>query len=53
MVGKTPNLFEDAMIAAIARVHQCTVATRNSKDFLSFRVPLFNPFHYERVEFEG
>lgn len=32
------------MIAAIAKVHQLTVATRNVADFTRFAVPLFNPF---------
>ena len=35
---------EDAMIAAIAKVHQLTVVTRNVDDFSHFEVPLLNPF---------
>ena len=35
---------EDAMIAAIAKVHQLTVVTRNVDDFSRFEVPLLNPF---------
>ena len=35
---------EDAMIAAIAKVHQLTVVTRNVTDFHRFEVPLLNPF---------
>lgn len=38
------TLYEDAMIAAIARVHQLTVVTRNTADFASFGVTLLNPF---------
>lgn len=38
-----PNL-EDAMIAAIARVHGLCVVTRNEKDFTRFGVALLNPF---------
>ena len=38
------TLNEDAMIAAIARVHRLTVVTRNTGDFRSFGVPLLNPF---------
>jgi predicted nucleic acid-binding protein len=38
------NLYEDAMIAATARVHSLTVVTRNVADFKSFGVELFNPF---------
>lgn len=38
------TLYEDAMIAAIAKVHQLTVVTRNVSDFAHFDVTLFNPF---------
>ncbi|MES2919304.1 MAG: type II toxin-antitoxin system VapC family toxin [Pseudomonadota bacterium] len=38
--------YEDAMIAAIARVHQLTVVTRNTADFASLGVTLLNPFKY-------
>lgn len=38
-----PNI-EDAMIAATARFHGLTVATRNVKDFKLFDVPVVNPF---------
>ncbi len=34
----------DAMIAATARVHGLTVATRNEKDFKHFAVTVVNPF---------
>ena len=44
MEGKSRILIEDAMIAATARVHNLTVATRNVKDFEIFSVPIFNPF---------
>ncbi len=36
----------DAMIAAVARVHGLTVATRNVKDFARFGIPVENPFAY-------
>lgn len=42
--GKSLDLLEDAMIAAIARVHNLTVATRNTRDFVLFDVPLVDPF---------
>ena len=42
--GKPDQLLEDAMIAATARVHELTVATRNEKDFARFPVDLINPF---------
>lgn len=45
LMAGTPNqLMEDAMIAATARVHGLTVATRNEADFKPLDVPIFNPF---------
>lgn len=44
MEGKSDYLLEDAMIAAAARVHAPTVATRNQNDFALFAVKLINPF---------
>ena len=38
------TLYEDAMIAATAKVHKLTVVTRNVKDFKPFGVNLVNPF---------
>ena len=38
------TLYEDAMIAATAKVHHLTVATRNIADFQGFGVNLVNPF---------
>jgi predicted nucleic acid-binding protein len=38
------TLYEDAMIAATAIVHDCTVVTRNVADFRRFGIPLVNPF---------
>lgn len=38
------TLYEDAMIAATAKVHRLTVVTRNTSDFKEFGVPLLNPF---------
>lgn len=34
----------DMLIAASARIHDCTIVTRNEKDFLGANVPIFNPF---------
>lgn len=44
MHGKSDTLYEDAMIAATAKVHGLTVATRNVVDFNVFGVEVFNPF---------
>ena len=46
MVGKSPELIEDAMIAATARVRGLDVATRNERDFRQFQVGAFNPFQF-------
>jgi toxin FitB len=44
MNGKRDDLLEDLMIAATARIHELTVATRNERDFASVDVKIFNPF---------
>jgi len=45
LMDRKPRQLEfDAMIAATARVHDLTVATRNEQDFKHFDVQLFNPF---------
>jgi toxin FitB len=44
MHRRSSELFEDAMIAATARVHGLKVATRNVKDFRQFEVEVFNPY---------
>jgi|ERR1700682_2871776 len=44
MEGKSDHLLEDAMIAATARIHALTVATRNENDFALLAVGLINPF---------
>ncbi|MEJ8848803.1 type II toxin-antitoxin system VapC family toxin [Variovorax rhizosphaerae] len=44
MHRKSDTLYEDAMIAATARVHGLTVATRNVADFKALGVEIFNPF---------
>jgi predicted nucleic acid-binding protein len=38
------TVYEDAMIAATARVNKLTVVTRNMADFKRFDVALLNPF---------
>ncbi len=46
MAGKHDALREDAMIAATARVHGFTVATRDEKDFKNLGVEIINPFKF-------
>ncbi len=46
MHRKSDTLYEDAMIAAIAKVNDLVVVTRNIADFGSFGVELFNPFEF-------
>ncbi len=48
MEGRPDHLLEDVMIAATARVHQLTVATRNERDFRTLGVELLNPFRIAR-----
>lgn len=44
MHNESDTVYEDAMIAACARVHKLTVVTRNVRDFKRFEVAIFNPF---------
>lgn len=44
MHRKSDTLYEDAMIAATAKVNGLTVATRNVADFEALGVEVFNPF---------
>ena len=44
MHARSDTLYEDAMIAATARVHNLTVVTRNVADFAGFDVAVLNPF---------
>ena len=44
MHGRSDSVYEDAMIAATALVHDLVVVTRNVRDFARFEVRVFNPF---------
>ena len=44
MHRKSDTFYEDAMIAATAKVHGLTVATRNVADFNALGLEVFNPF---------
>jgi predicted nucleic acid-binding protein len=44
MSGRPNELFQDAMIAAVAQLHSLTVVTRNVKHFENFGVDVFDPF---------
>lgn len=44
MHRQSDTLYEDAMIAATARMHNLTVVTRNVSDFAQFDVQVLNPF---------
>jgi toxin FitB len=46
MERQPERLLEDVMIAATARVHELTVATRNERDFAKLGVKILNPFHF-------
>lgn len=38
--------YEDALIAATAKVYGMVIATRNVKDFAGLGIPVVNPFEY-------
>jgi len=44
MIGQPDTAYEDALIAACAKCHGLTVATRNVKHFRLLDVPYVNPF---------
>ena len=44
MHRKSDTLYEDAMIAATAKVHGLTIATRNVAEFQALGLKVFNPF---------
>jgi len=49
LVGRrNRSLFEDALIAATARIYSLTVVTRNTRDFEKFGVAVLDPFSSNR-----
>ena len=46
MHRQSDTLYEDAMIAATAKVHGLTVGTRNVADFDALGLAVFNPFSF-------
>ena len=48
MEGKAERLIEDVMIAATARIHHLTIATRNERDFKQLGVQVLDPFKTQR-----
>ncbi len=44
MHGRSETVYEDAMIAATASVHNLSIVTRNVADFVPFALPMLNPF---------
>lgn len=50
MIGRPDTISDDAMIAATARIHGLTVATRDEKDFRHFGIQVFNPFKAPRAQ---
>ena len=49
MHRQSDTVYEDAMIAATAMVHDLTVVTRNVRDFKRFEVSVLDPFVLPRV----
>jgi predicted nucleic acid-binding protein len=43
-IGRASTLYDDAIIAATAIIHDLTVVTRNVRDFESFGIPTLDPF---------
>ena len=47
MHRRSNTLMQDALIAAVAKVHRLTVATRNVRDFRPLGVSVIDPFEFE------
>lgn len=46
---RSPDLYEDAMIAATALVNGLTIVTRNVPGFAPFKVTTLDPFKFGRT----
>jgi predicted nucleic acid-binding protein len=44
MHKRSEDLYEDAMIAAVASIHNLIVVTRNVRDFVDFGIRTLDPF---------
>jgi toxin FitB len=44
MHHRTDDIIDDALIAATAHIHNLTVVTRNTRDFIPLSVKVLNPF---------
>ncbi|MDO5103429.1 MAG: type II toxin-antitoxin system VapC family toxin [Lautropia sp.] len=53
MHSPDPKSPRDAMIAAIAMRHDCTLVTRNTRDFARIDVPVFNPWQHHVLQEPG
>lgn len=50
MHGRSNSIYEDALIAATAVVHDFVVATRDAADFMGFGVRVLDPFKFSGAE---
>jgi predicted nucleic acid-binding protein len=47
-IDRKPNPPVDVLVAAIAREHECGVATRDTAPFVACGIPVLNPWTGER-----
>lgn len=53
MHSPDPKALRNSMIAAIAIRHDCTLVTRNTRDFARIDVPVFNPWQGDVLQEPG
>jgi hypothetical protein len=46
MHARPDHCYEDALIAATAKIHDLTVVTRNAEDFVRYDIALLDPFTF-------